>query len=86
MVNVKIFLKSFLFLISFSEIVSLRFFVSLITLSGNFKGKLKSCIIELISVLVISERFVLDIGLPFRYRIASPLVTRSISGNFLEIR
>ena len=41
---------------------------------------------ELISALVISERFFFDIGLPLRYRIASTLVTSSISGKFLVSR
>ena len=42
--------------------------------------------IGLISELVISERSLLDIGLPFKYRTASTLVTRSISDIFLVIR
>ena len=42
-------------------------------------NSLIALITELISVLVISERFLFDIGLPLRYRIASTLVTRSIS-------
>lgn len=42
-------------------------------------------VIELISVLVISERFFFDMGLPLRYRTASTLVTISISGKFLVI-
>ena len=43
-------------------------------------------LIELMSALVISARIFFDIGLPLRYRIASTLVTSSISGNFLVIR
>ena len=35
--------------------------------------------IEFISELVISDRSFFDIGLPFKYRTASTLVTRSIS-------
>ena len=42
--------------------------------------------IELISVFIISERVFFVIGLPLRYKIASTLVTISISGNFLVIR
>ena len=51
----------------------------------NFNS-FNALIIELISVLVISERFFLDIGLPLRYKTASTLVTRSISGILLVIR
>ncbi len=43
-------------------------------------------IIELISELVISERFFLEIGLPFRYKTASTFVTSSIFGDFLVTR
>ena len=42
--------------------------------------------IEFISELVISERSFLVIGLPFRYRTASILVTRSISDVDFEFR
>ena len=42
--------------------------------------------IELISELVISARSLLDIGLPFKYRTASTLVTRSISDKGLVFR
>jgi hypothetical protein len=40
---------------------------------------LMASFIELISELVISERSFFVIGLPFKYRTASTLVTRSIS-------
>ena len=43
-------------------------------------------IMELISELVISERFFFDMGLPLRYKTASTLVTKFISVNFLVIR
>ena len=43
-------------------------------------------IIELISELIISERFFFEIGLPFRYKTASTLVTKSISTDFLVRR
>ena len=42
--------------------------------------------IELISELVISERSFFVIGLPFKYRTASTLVTRSISDGGLVFR
>ena len=42
--------------------------------------------IELISELVISERSFLVIGLPFKYKTASILVTRSISDTCFVIR
>ena len=42
--------------------------------------------IELISELVISERSFFVIGLPFKYRTASILVTRSISDNAFLFR
>ena len=44
-----------------------------------FFSSLIASFIELISELVISERSFFVIGLPFRYRTASTLVTRSIS-------
>ncbi len=44
-----------------------------------FFRSLIASLIELISELVISERSFFVIGLPFRYRTASTLVTRSIS-------
>ena len=44
-----------------------------------FFRSLIASFIELISELVISERSFFAIGLPFRYRTASTLVTRSIS-------
>ena len=43
-------------------------------------------IIELISALVISERFFFEIGLPLRYKTASTLVTKSISRHLLVIK
>ena len=43
-------------------------------------------IIELMSELIISERFFFEIGLPFRYKTASTLVTKSISTDFLVRR
>jgi len=49
----------------------------------------KSCnaiLIELISPFVISANVFLDIGLPFRYKTASILVIRSISGNSVLVR
>ncbi len=46
-----------------------------------FLRSLIASLIELISELVISERSFLVIGLPFKYRTASTLVTRSISDN-----
>ena len=48
--NVSIDLKSFLLLISFSEILSFKRSVSLITSDGNSVGRSKSYIIEFISV------------------------------------
>ena len=42
-------------------------------------GALSAWFIEFISELVISERSFFVIGLPFKYRTASTLVTRSIS-------
>jgi len=42
--------------------------------------------IKLISELVISERSLFVIGLPFKYRTASTLVTRSISDSCLVFR
>jgi len=42
--------------------------------------------IKLIFDLVISERFFFVIGLPFRYRTASTLVTRSISDKGVAFR
>ena len=44
-----------------------------------FFRSLIASLIELISELVISERSFFVIGLPFKYRTASTLVTRSIS-------
>jgi len=46
-----------------------------------FFRSLIASFIELISELVISERSFFVIGLPFKYRTASILVTRSISDN-----
>jgi len=43
-------------------------------------------IIELISVSIISARSFFVIGLPFKYRTASTLVTRSISDGGLVFR
>ena len=64
---------------SFNTIAELEleylFFRSIITL-----------FIELISDLVISERSLFDIGLPFKYRTASTLVTSSISDSCLVFR
>ena len=51
-----------------------------------FFRSLIALFIELISELVISERSFFVIGLPFKYRTASTLVTRSISDNFLLFR
>ena len=51
-----------------------------------FLRSLIASFIELISELVISERSFLVIGLPFKYRTASTLVTRSILDNALLFR
>ena len=51
-----------------------------------FFRSLIASFIELISELVISERSFFDIGLPFKYRTASTLVTRSISDSGLVFR
>ena len=51
-----------------------------------FFRSLIASFIELISELVISERSFFVIGLPFKYRTASTLVTRSISDNALSFR
>jgi len=51
-----------------------------------FLRSLITSFIELISELVISERSFLVIGLPFKYRTASTLVTRSISDKGLVFR
>ena len=51
-----------------------------------FFNSSKALIIELISELVISERFFFEIGLPFRYKTASTFVISSISGDLLVIR
>ena len=51
-----------------------------------FFNSMIAFIIEFISELVISARFFLEIGLPFRYNTASTLVTKSNSGNLLFIR
>ena len=51
-----------------------------------FLRSLIASFIELISELVISERSFFVIGLPFKYRTASTLVTRSISDSCLVIR
>ena len=50
-----------------------------------FKSLMAS-LTELISELVISERSLFVIGLPFKYRTASTLVTRSISDSCLVFR
>tara|TARA_Y200000002_G_scaffold379974_1_gene390407 strand:+ start:991 stop:1179 length:189 start_codon:yes stop_codon:yes gene_type:complete len=46
----------------------------------------KALIIELMSELVISERFFFEIGLPFRYKTASTFVISSIFGDLLVTR
>ena len=51
-----------------------------------FFRSLIASFIELISELVISERSFFVIGLPFRYRTASTLVTRSISDKGVAFR
>ena len=51
-----------------------------------FFRSLIASFIEFISELVISERSFFFIGLPFKYRTASILVTRSISDIFLLFR
>ena len=51
-----------------------------------FLRSLIASFIELISELVISERCFFVIGLPFKYRTASTLVTNSISDNGLAFR
>ena len=51
-----------------------------------FFRSLIASFIELISELVISERSFFVTGLPFRYRTASTLVTRSISDIWLLLR
>ena len=51
-----------------------------------FFRSLMASFIELISELVISERSFFVIGLPFKYRTASTLVTRSISDKGLVFR
>jgi len=51
-----------------------------------FFRSLIASFIELISELVISERSFFVKGLPFKYRTASTLVTRSISDIFLSFR
>ena len=51
-----------------------------------FFRSLIALLIELISELVISERSLFVIGLPFKYRTASTLVTRSISDIWLVLR
>ena len=51
-----------------------------------FLRSLITSFIELISELVISERSFLVIGLPFKYRTASTLVTRSISDTGVALR
>ena len=61
-----------LFLTSFNSIAEFG-------LEYLFLRSLIASLIELISELVISERSFLVIGLPFKYRTASTLVTRSIS-------
>jgi hypothetical protein len=50
-----------------------------------FFRSLIASFIELISEFVISERSFFVIGLPFKYRTASTLVTRSISDSCLVI-
>ena len=61
-----------LLLTAFSSIAELGF-------EYLFFRSLIASLIELISELVISERSFFVTGLPFKYRIASTLVTRSIS-------
>ena len=51
-----------------------------------FLRSLIASFIELISELAISERSFLVTGLPFKYRTASTLVTRSISESGVEFR
>jgi len=51
-----------------------------------FFRSLIASLIELISELVISERSFFVIGLPFKYRTASTLVTISISIGCLVLR
>jgi len=51
-----------------------------------FFRSLIASLIALIAELVISERSFFVIGLPFKYRTASILVTRSISDNALLFR
>jgi len=51
-----------------------------------FFRSLIASLIELISELVISERSLFVMGLPFKYRTASTLVTRSISDSGLVVR
>ena len=51
-----------------------------------FFRSLIASFIKLISELVISERSLFVIGLPFKYRTASTLVTRSISDGGLVFR
>jgi len=51
-----------------------------------FLRSLIASFIELISELIISERSFFVIGLPFKYRTASTLVTRSISVSSSEFR
>ena len=51
-----------------------------------FFRSLSASFIKLISELVISERSFFVIGLPFKYRTASILVTRSIFDNGLVFR
>ena len=54
-----------------------------LSLEYLFFSSLIASFIELISDLVISESSLFVIGLPFRYRTASTLVTRSISDSSL---
>jgi len=71
-----------------SEKLLLNSFISIAEfgLEYLFLRSLIASLIELISELVISERSFLVIGLPFKYRTASTLVTRSISESGLVFR
>ena len=68
-----------LLLISFNSIAEFG-------LEYLFFRSLIASFIELISELVISERSLFVMGLPFKYRTASTLVTRSISIGGLLLR
>jgi len=70
--------REYVLLISFNSIAELEF-------EYLFFNSFITSIIELMSELVISERFFFEIGLPFRYKTASTLVISPISGWFLAI-